>query len=95
VPKACIENMKILYPGVDIEEETLRAKGWLINNPKKGKTYDGMTRFLGNWYTREQNENNGGGGNGNGQHNGGGGGKPDPLGSPKFNPDDLPDFARK
>lgn len=56
-------EMKTLYPGIDIEKETLRAKGWLVNNPAKRKTYQGMTHFLANWYSRAQNN----GGNGNGR----------------------------
>lgn len=55
VTKAYIQEMKNLYPGIDIEAETLRAKGWLINNPRKGKTHRGMTRYLGGWYSNEQN----------------------------------------
>jgi hypothetical protein len=51
-----IAEMKALYPGVDIEKETLRAKGWLINNPTRGKTYSGMTRFLNSWYSKAQNQ---------------------------------------
>jgi hypothetical protein len=58
VTKAYIDEMKPLYPGVDIEKETLNAKGWLINNPQKGKTYGGMTSFLGRWYAKEQNTGN-------------------------------------
>jgi hypothetical protein len=56
VSKEYVEEMKTLYPGVDIERETLLAKGWLINNPKKGKTFDGIMRFLGSWYTKAQND---------------------------------------
>jgi hypothetical protein len=55
VTKAYVSEMQSMYPGVDIEKETLRAKGWLINNPKKQKTHNGMTRFLGSWYDRQQN----------------------------------------
>jgi len=54
-----VQEMQKLFPGVDIEKETLGAKGWLINNPKKGKTFDGMTRFLGHWYAKAQNDRNG------------------------------------
>ena len=50
-----VEEMKNLYPGIDIEKETLAAKAWLINNPTKAKTYSGITKYLGNWYSRAQN----------------------------------------
>jgi hypothetical protein len=59
VPTDYISEMKNLYPGVDIEKEVLRAKGWLVNNPRKQKTHDGMTRFLGSWFARVQNNGNG------------------------------------
>jgi hypothetical protein len=55
-----IAEMRPLYPGVDIEKETLRAKGWILNNPLKRKTHNGMTKFLGLWYSREQNNGNNG-----------------------------------
>jgi len=58
IEKSYIASMKQIYPGVDVEAETLRSKGWLINNPKKQKTYDGITRFLGSWYSRVQNDGN-------------------------------------
>jgi len=69
VTKEFIEEMKELYPGVDIERETKRAKAWLISNPKKGKTYQGMSKYLNSWYARKQ-DNPGrspapGGGSGN------------------------------
>jgi len=51
VTKEYIAQMKPLYPGVDIEKETLRAKGYLINNPKKRKTCQG-TRSCTTWWTR-------------------------------------------
>lgn len=56
VNKSYISEMANLYPGIDVEKETLRAKGWLLNNPKRGKTASGMKRFLGSWFDREQNK---------------------------------------
>lgn len=85
IPKNYIEEMKVLYPGVDIEKETLRAKGWLINNPKKGKTFNGMKRYLGGWYDREQNK---AGGNYGGSPGSTSPGKPTRSG-PKFDPDKI------
>jgi hypothetical protein len=52
-----VAEMRQLYPGIDIEKETLRAKGWNVNNPTKRKTAKGMTKFLGSWYTTAQNDN--------------------------------------
>jgi len=59
VSKQYLQEMRSLYPGIDIEKETLRAKGWIINNPSLGKTSRGMTRFLGSWYSKAQNNGNG------------------------------------
>ena len=56
VTKSYIAEMAPLYPGIDIEAEILRAKGWLLNNPKKRKTDRGMTSFLGRWFTKEQDK---------------------------------------
>lgn len=56
VTKSYIAEMAPLYPGIDIEAEILRAKGWLLNNPQKRKTAVGMTRFLGSWFAREQDK---------------------------------------
>lgn len=56
VTKSYIAEMAPLYPGIDIEAEILRAKGWLLNNPTRRKTSVGMTRFLGSWFAREQDK---------------------------------------
>ncbi len=56
VTKSYIAEMAPLYPGIDIQSEILRAKGWLLNNPTRRKTSAGMTRFLGSWFAREQDK---------------------------------------
>ena len=61
VSKTYILQMKELYPGIDVETETLHAKAWCINNPLKRKTNSGIPRFLGSWYTKAQNGSNGNG----------------------------------
>jgi hypothetical protein len=80
-----VNEMKPLYPGIDVEKEILRAKGWLINNPTKGKTHNGMKRYLGSWLARAQNDC---GGNNHGPNNGSGKSKgverADLFGSPKY-----------
>jgi len=55
VTRQYIAEMSELYPGVDVERETLEAKAWLVNNPSRCKTHNGMTRYLGGWYSRAQN----------------------------------------
>ena len=98
VTKTYILEMKPLFPGVDIEREVLRAKGWLINNPKHRKTHDGMTRFLNSWFGRAQDGLKGVGDGSKGIFQSGrtNTGR-DPLGSPKFEPEpgQVPGWARK
>jgi len=55
VSEKYIARMQTLYHGIDVREETLKALAWVENNPGRRKTHDGMTRFLGNWYSRAQN----------------------------------------
>jgi len=55
VSKVYIARMQTLYHGIDVREETLKALAWVENNPGRRKTHSGMTRFLGNWYNRAQN----------------------------------------
>jgi len=55
VTQQYVAEMSGLYPGIDIERETFNALAWLKNNPTRRKTHNGMTRFLGNWYNRAQN----------------------------------------
>jgi hypothetical protein len=88
VTRAYVAEMKPLYPRVDIEAETLRAKGWLLNNPEQQKTQRGIKRFLGGWYDREQNR--GARTNGADQRNGGPSGNVNPTGVLRFDPDKVP-----
>jgi len=55
VTREYLSEMSGLYRGIDIERETLNALAWLKNNPTKRKTHNGMTRFLGSWYSKAQN----------------------------------------
>lgn len=47
-----VNQMKELYPKVDVEKELLAMKGWLIGNPSKRKTKKGMPRFITGWLGR-------------------------------------------
>ena len=51
-----VDEMKQLYPAVNVEQEIRNMKAWLINNPSKRKTSRGMTRFIGGWLERKQNQ---------------------------------------
>lgn len=42
------------YPGLDVMAELRKARQWLLDNPTKRKTKNGITRFLGSWLARTQ-----------------------------------------
>ncbi|MFP5236985.1 MAG: hypothetical protein ACLGSD_13870 [Acidobacteriota bacterium] len=42
------------YPAVEIDVELLKAREWLISNPRNRKTPRGMRRFLTSWLGRAQ-----------------------------------------
>lgn len=43
------------FPGLIVLQECKKARQWILDNPTKRKTYNGMTRFLGAWLGRVQN----------------------------------------
>lgn len=43
-----------LYPGVDVQSEFRKMRGWLISNPTRRKTKTGIKRFVTSWLSREQ-----------------------------------------
>lgn len=45
-----------LYPAVDILQAMRAMKGWLMTNPKKRKTKQGISRFINSWLAREQDK---------------------------------------
>lgn len=49
-----IDEMKELYPDVDIFAELRKMKGWLIGNNGRKKTARGMPRFMHNWLSKAQ-----------------------------------------
>ncbi|WP_263079519.1 helix-turn-helix domain-containing protein [Endozoicomonas sp. Mp262] len=54
------QGLQESYPAVDVKQQLLQARMWLVSNPSKRKTSNGMSRFLNNWMSKEQNK---GGGN--------------------------------
>jgi hypothetical protein len=56
---AQLAELSSLYPGVDPEQELLKAKGWLIANPTRRKTRRGIARFIHGWLARAQDRGNG------------------------------------
>ena len=55
-----VQQMKELYPNVNVEQEYRNMKGWLIGNPSKKKTRKGIGRFVCNWLSKNQDSNKGG-----------------------------------
>lgn len=49
-----IEEYRVLYPSVDIEQEMRKIRAWALSNPQKRKTNRGVLRFVNNWLSKEQ-----------------------------------------
>ncbi len=45
-----------LYPAVDVIQQLRAMRAWLIANPKKRKTANGILRFVNSWLSREQDK---------------------------------------
>lgn len=50
-----VEQWRKTYTQIDVDYELGRAKQWLIDNPTKRKTANGMLRFLSGWLSRQTN----------------------------------------
>lgn len=57
--RAKVDEYRENFPGLDIRIQCRAALQWCIDNPTKRKTARGMTRFLANWLTRQQNQSRG------------------------------------
>ncbi len=51
---AFADQMRSLYPAVDVSQELRAMCGWLIGNPAKRKTKRGVVRFITSWLARCQ-----------------------------------------
>lgn len=51
-----VNEWAILYPSVDIIKELRKMRGWLLANPNRSKTKRGITRFVNNWLSKEQDK---------------------------------------
>jgi hypothetical protein len=47
-----VSDWKVANPGVDVETEFAKMRGWLEANPTKAKTLRGMPRFANGWMQR-------------------------------------------
>lgn len=54
VPLDKIALWKDTYPAVDVEQELKRMIAWLDSNPARRKTKRGITKFINNWLSMEQ-----------------------------------------
>lgn len=54
---------KPLYPAVDVLQEYRGMKAWLLANPQKRKTKQGIRRFMNNWLSKAQDKGKPTGGN--------------------------------
>lgn len=50
------EELKRLYPGVDVDSEFRKMRAWSLNNATKRKTLRGIKRFVNSWLSREQDK---------------------------------------
>jgi hypothetical protein len=57
--EAKVSEYESAYPGVNIRLEARAIKQWCIDNPSKRKTFDGMPRFLNQWFKRVQDRGGG------------------------------------
>lgn len=49
-----LAEMQELYPAVDVLGELKKMRAWCINNPRRRKTAQGITKFINAWLSREQ-----------------------------------------
>ena len=47
-----VAHYRVTYPRLDIDDEFTRVAMWLLANPSKRKTANGMPRFLVAWLNR-------------------------------------------
>ena len=55
VTEEMVKEWGELYPAVDVMQQLRNARGWLVDNPTRRKTRNGIRRYLGNWLAKEQN----------------------------------------
>jgi hypothetical protein len=52
LPPAKLGEYRKAYSGIDIEAELYKSAQWLVDNPAKRKTADGMLRYINGWLGR-------------------------------------------
>jgi hypothetical protein len=69
LPAAKLAEWQASFPHLDVVAEIRKARQWIIDNPGKRKTANGIVRFLSGWLSRSQDTGRGAkraDGNGNG-----------------------------
>lgn len=56
VYKEQVEEWADLYPAVAVIQQIKNMRGWLLANPKRRKTRSGISRFINNWLSKEQDK---------------------------------------
>lgn len=56
VPLEKIDMWKNTYPAVDVGQELKKMASWLDANPTRKKTARGISRFINNWLSKEQDK---------------------------------------
>lgn len=51
-----VEEWADLYPAVAVIQQIKNMRGWLLANPKKKKTRNGILRFINGWLSKEQDK---------------------------------------
>jgi hypothetical protein len=52
-----LTEWRSLYPGIDVTQQLRNMRGWLLSNPARRKTPNGIHRFVTGWLSRQQDRN--------------------------------------
>lgn len=52
------ENYKNAYSKIDVDMQLKKMQSWLMSNPPKRKTANGMPKFINSWLSRAESTNN-------------------------------------
>lgn len=56
IPVSKVEKWKEIYPAVDVEQELREMSDWAESNPTRRKTKKGISAFIRNWLSKEQDK---------------------------------------
>ena len=55
VTESDLRQYRVLYPGVDVDQEIRNIIGWNVANPRRRKTKSGIRSHITTWLARQQN----------------------------------------